>query len=101
MVLERLRRSVIASDWEAGMAEDILQLKVITVYFLVSFLDLKLLSANFRTVSETSLFPDRFFRSCTKRCFIKPSDKSKGVRGLNTRFRTTGYSLAKRRFMGM
>src|SRR5437667_7380309 len=61
------------------------------LYFLLAFsvFCLNMRKASLRIVSATSLFPDRFLRSCTKRFFIKPSEISIGVRGLKTRFRMT------------
>src|SRR5262249_29867841 len=50
---------------------------------------LNILSASFRMVSETSLFPDKFFKSAVSRFFIRPRETSSGVLGLATRFRTT------------
>jgi hypothetical protein len=40
-----------------------------------------------RIVSETSLLPDRFFRSCVIKFFTNPMDTSVGTRGLKHRFR--------------
>ena len=60
-------------------------------YFLAAWSSfcLYIFSANLRTVSETSLLPEMFFKSAINRCFIRPSPRSSGVRGFATRFRTT------------
>jgi hypothetical protein len=42
-----------------------------------------------RTVCATSLLSDRFRRSAVRRFFTRPRETSIGVRGLNTRLRTT------------
>src|SRR5580693_513031 len=57
--------------------------------FAASNFCLYIFSASLRTVSETSLLLEMFFKSCGCRCFINPNPRSSGVRGFETRFRTT------------
>jgi hypothetical protein len=60
-------------------------------YFLLadSIFCLYNFNASLRTVSETSLLAEMFFKSCTSRYFIKPNPRSSGVRGFDTKFLIT------------
>jgi hypothetical protein len=58
-------------------------------FFAESSFCLYIFKASLRTVSEISLLPETFFKSRGCKCFINPNPRSSGVRGFDTRFRTT------------
>jgi hypothetical protein len=58
-------------------------------FFAESSFCLYIFKASLRTVSEISLLPETFFKSSGCKCFINPNPRSSGVRGFDTRFRTT------------
>jgi hypothetical protein len=58
-------------------------------FFAESSFCLYIFKASLRTVSEISLLPETFFKSSGCKCFINDNPRSSGVRGFDTRFRTT------------
>src|ERR1700690_1209867 len=91
MVLARCNRAAMGSDDVMGARRLNFCVLLLASYFLLacSSFCLYIFSASLRTVSETSLLAEIFFRSADNRCFIRPRPRSRGVRGFATRLRTT------------